>query len=89
MPAEEIRHAQMQADRGGGGDTMSGYFAPDCPRTLMPPGTTLRGPAGITRFPRTGSGAAAWRQAARPRNASASGLTGRVSEYDAMPGRAA
>jgi hypothetical protein len=44
MPAEEIWNAQMQADRGGG-DTMSGYRAPDCTRTLMPPGTTLRGPA--------------------------------------------
>jgi hypothetical protein len=88
MPAEEIWHAQMQADRGGG-DTMSGYRAPDCTRTLMPPATTLRGPAEITGFPRNGRGAAAGRQAAHPRNVNASGLTGRVSEYDATPGRAA
>ncbi len=88
MPAEEIWHAQMQADRGGGGDTMSGYFAPDCTQTLMPPGTVLRGPAEITGFPRNGSGAAAG-QAARPRNVNASGLTGWVSGYDATPGGAA
>ena len=68
---------------------MSGYFAPGCTRTLMLPGTTLRGPAEITGFPRNGSGAPAGRQAAHPRNVNANGLTGRVSEYDAMPGRAA
>jgi hypothetical protein len=89
MPAEEIWHAQVEAVRGGGGDTMPGYFAPDCTRTLLPPGTTLRGPAEISGFPRTVSGAAAGRQAAHARNVNASGLTGRVSEYDAMPGRAA
>jgi hypothetical protein len=89
MPAEENRHAQTEAARGGGGDTMSGSFAPDRPRTLMPPGTTLRGPAEITGFPRTGSAAAAGRQPAHVRNVNASGLTGPVSEYDAMPGRAA
>ena len=63
MPAEEIWHAQMQADRGGGGDTMPGYRAPDRTGTLMPPATALRGPAEITGFPRNGPGAAPGRAA--------------------------
>jgi hypothetical protein len=76
MPAEEIWHAQLEAVRRGDWDTMSGSFAPDRPWTLMPPGTTFRGPAEIAGFPRSGFGAAAGRDEADVRNEFATGERG-------------
>ena len=80
MSAEEIWHAQMEAVRRGDWDTMSGYFAPDCAWTLMPPGTTFRGPAEIVTFMRTGFSAAAEREEADVRNEFATDERG-VFEY--------
>jgi ketosteroid isomerase-like protein len=80
MPAEAIWHAQMEAVRRGDWDKMSGYFAPDCTWTLMPPGTTFRGPAEIVKFMRSGFGAAADREEADVRNEFATDEWG-VFEY--------
>jgi hypothetical protein len=68
MSAEQIWHAQMQAVRRGDWDTMAGYFAPDCTWTLMPPGTTFRGPAEIVTFMRSGFDAGADRPEPDVRN---------------------
>jgi SnoaL-like domain len=80
MSAEEIWHAQMDAVRRGDWDTMSGYFAPDCAWTLMPPGTTFRGPAEIVTFMRSGFDAGAEREEAAVRNEFATDEWG-VFEY--------
>jgi hypothetical protein len=68
MSAEEIWHAQMEAVRRGDWDRMSGYFAADCTWTLMPPGTTFRGPGEIVAFMRSGFGAGAEREEPAVRN---------------------
>lgn len=68
MSAQATWHAQMEAVRRGDRDTMSGSFAPDCTWTLMPPGTTFRGPAEIARFMQGGFNAAAEREEADVRN---------------------
>jgi hypothetical protein len=80
MSAEETWHAQMEAGRRGDWDTMSGYFAPDCTWTLMPPGTTFRGPAEIITFMQSGFGSAAEREKADVRNEFATDEWG-VFEY--------
>lgn len=80
MSAEQTWHAQMEAGRRGDWDAMSGYFAPDCTWTLMPPGTTFRGPAEIAAFMRSGFGAAAEREEADVRNEFATDERG-VFEY--------
>jgi len=80
MSAEQIWHAQMEAGRRGDWDAMSGYFAPDCAWTLMPPGTTFRGRAEIVRFMQSGFGAAAEREEADVRNEFATDEWG-VFEY--------
>jgi ketosteroid isomerase-like protein len=80
MSAEEIWHAQMEAVRRGDWDTMAGYFAPDCTWTLMPPGTTFRGPAEILTFMRSGFDAGAEREDPAVRNEFATDEWG-VFEY--------
>lgn len=70
----------MEAGRRGDWDAMSGYFAPDCTWTLMPPGTTFRGPAEIAAFMKSGFGAAAEREEADVRNEFATSEWG-VFEY--------
>ena len=80
MSAEQTWLAQMEAGRRGDWDAMSGYFAPDCTWTLMPPGTTFRGPAEIAAFMRSGFSAAAEREEADVRNEFATDERG-VFEY--------
>jgi hypothetical protein len=80
MSAEETWHAQMDAGQRGDWDAVLGYFAPECTWTLMPPGTTFRGPAEIAAFMKSGFGAAAERQEADVRNEFATSEWG-VFEY--------
>lgn len=80
MSAEETWHAQIEAGKRGDWDAMSGYFAPDCTWTLMPPGTVFRGPAEIAAFMKSGFSAAAERQEADVRNEFATSEWG-VFEY--------
>jgi hypothetical protein len=80
MSAEQIWHAQMDAVTRGDWDTMAGYFAPGCTWTLMPPGTTFRGPAEILAFMRSGFDAGAEREEPFVRNEFATDEWG-VFEY--------
>jgi hypothetical protein len=80
MSAKETWHAQMEAVRRGDWDAMASYFAPDCSWTLMPPGTTFRGPAEVAAFMKSGFGAAAEREEADVRNEFATDEWG-VFEY--------
>ena len=80
MSAEAIWHTHMAAVPRGDRDKMPGYFAPDCTRTLTPPGTTSgftsRGAAGAER---------AARFAGRPRRPRPAQMISRASPPDESP----
>jgi hypothetical protein len=80
MSAAKTWHAQMEAGKRGDWDAVSEYFARDCTWTLMPPGTTFRGPVEIAAFMKSGFGAAAEREEADVRNEFATDEWG-VFEY--------
>lgn len=80
MSAETVWHEQRDAGQRGDWAKVSACFAPDSAWTLMPPGTTFRGPDQIVAFIRSGLDAAAERQAADIRNEFATSEWG-VFEY--------
>ena len=80
MSAEQTWHAQMEAGARGDWDAVEACFAPGCTWTLMPPGTTFRGPAEIAAFIKSGFAAAAEREGPAVRNEFAAGEWG-VFEY--------